>query len=71
MGEHHKRKSADSRRETKFGRAGDTLAPKTPIIRVRRSYSTVTSCPVSMTPFAGGGAIPLEAQRLGLRELRI
>ncbi len=34
--------------------------------RAPKSCSTPTGCRLSTTPFAGGGALPLEAQRLGL-----
>jgi hypothetical protein len=54
------------RRATRSGRAGATPAPRTPTIRARRNCSTATSCPPSMTPSPAAGALPLEAQRLGL-----
>ena len=40
--------------------------PRTPTIRARRRSSTATRCRAFHDPFAGGGALPLEAQRLGL-----
>ena len=54
------------RRATRSGRAGGAPAPRTPTIRARRSCSTGTKLPAFHDPFAGGGALPLEAQRLGL-----
>ena len=38
----------------------------TKTILEQQDCSTRTSCPLSTTHFAGGGSIPLEAQRLGL-----
>ena len=53
-------------RGPRSGRAGGGLAPRTPIIRAPGRFSTATSCPRFHDPFAGGGSLPLEAQRLGL-----
>ena len=40
--------------------------PRTPTIRVLRSLFNRHKLPAFHDPFAGGGALPLEAQRLGL-----
>ena len=50
----------------RFARAGGAPARTTRTIPGRRSCSTRTSSPPFHDPFAGGGSIPLEAQRLGL-----
>ena len=45
---------------------GAKPANSTRTIRRRRSCSIPRSCPPSTIPLPGGGALPLEAQRLGL-----
>ena len=47
------------------GVAGNVRAEQEPSTR-RRTCSSRISCPACYDPFAGGGSIPLEAQRLGL-----
>ena len=42
------------------------LRRQPPTTRARPNCSTRSDCPAFHDPFAGGGAIPLEAQRLGL-----
>ena len=53
-------------RGPRSGRAGGGLVPRTRTTRAPGRFSTATSCPRFHDPFAGGGALPLEAQRLGL-----
>ena len=48
------------------GRAGGGLAPRTRIIRAPREIFDRHRLPAFHDPLAGGGALPLEAQRLGL-----
>jgi adenine-specific DNA methylase len=49
----------------KSGRAGGGPAPRTPTIRAKELFDR-TGAAGFHDPFAGGGALPLEAQRLGL-----
>ena len=48
------------------GSPGAAPALRTPTIRALRSYSIGHVLPAFHDPFAGGGSLPLEAQRLGL-----
>ena len=54
------------RRAQRSGRAGDAPAPRTPAIRGAKELFDRNKLPAFHDPFAGGGALPLEAQRLGL-----
>ena len=51
---------------TRSGRAGAGRAPRTPTTRGPRKLFDRRKLPAFHDPFAGGGALPLEAQRLGL-----
>ncbi|MFO1055014.1 MAG: DNA adenine methylase [Planctomycetota bacterium] len=51
---------------TEIGRAGGGPAPRTWTMRARRRYFNRNKLPGFHDPFAGGGALPLEAQSLGL-----
>ena len=48
------------------GRAGGRRAPKTPDHPRAKELFDRNKLPAFHDPFAGGGALPLEAQRLGL-----
>ena len=59
-----------SRRATRSGRAGDaTCAENADHPRAKELFDR-HKLPAFHDPFAGGGALPLEAQRLGLESLR-
>ena len=66
VGEHHQREGVAAGAGRDLAELAAAPAPRMPTIRAPRSCSTATSCPPSTIPFAGGGAMPLEAQRLGL-----
>ena len=53
-------------REARSGRAGAGPAPGTRTTRALRSSLTATACPLSTIRSRAAGALPLEAQRLGL-----
>src|SRR5205085_5351706 len=53
-------------RAWRSGRAGGLPVLHIRTTRAQRSYSILRSSPHFHDPFAGGGALPLEAQRLGL-----
>ena len=55
-----------SGRVRRYGRAGDEPARATPTILGREELFDRHKLPAFHDPFAGGGALPLEAQRLGL-----
>ena len=66
VGEHHQRGSAASGRATRSGRAGAaTCAENADHPRAKELFDR-HKLPAFHDPFAGGGALPLEAQRLGL-----
>ena len=53
-------------RATRSGRVGGAPAPRTSTIRGPTELFDPDKLPAFHDPFAGGGALPLEAQRLGL-----
>ena len=66
VGEHHQRGGAGARRGTRSGRAGGaTCAENADHPRAKELFDR-HKLPAFHDPFAGGGALPLEAQRLGL-----
>ena len=65
VGEHHQRGGAPTGARTRSGRAGATPARRTPTTRAPGLFDRY-KLPAFHDPFAGGGALPLEAQRLGL-----
>ena len=66
MGKHIQRDRVARPRVTRSGKAGGERVRRMQTIRVRRNCSTASKLPAFHDPFAGGGALPLEAQRLGL-----
>ena len=66
VGEHDQRSSAAARRATRSGRAGGaTCAENADHPRAKELFDP-DKLPAFHDPFAGGGSLPLEAQRLGL-----
>ena len=66
VGEHHQRRRAARRRARRSGRAGGaTCAENAGHPRAKELFDR-HKLPAFHDPFAGGGALPLEAQRLGL-----
>ena len=70
VGEHHQREGAAERRGTRSGRAGGAACAENVDHPRAKELFDRNKLPAFHDPFAGGGALPLEAQRLGLESLR-